>query len=185
MPHALALMTDVFGNYVVQKVIITLSIYDSLSWILFDWAIVGILQFFEHGLPSQRRELANKLLGHVLNLSLQMYGCRVIQKVLKTWGASSRCLYVWLPFPIFWTCFFLCYVPLIRPLKLLIWIRRLRWFKSLTVISCALYVIRMVTMSFRSVLNVSLKTQSSLLSQLFLIKLWHFQPIHMVAGWYR
>ena len=26
MPHALALMTDVFGNYVVQKVIITLSI---------------------------------------------------------------------------------------------------------------------------------------------------------------
>jgi len=26
MPHALALMTDVFGNYVVQKVIITLSL---------------------------------------------------------------------------------------------------------------------------------------------------------------
>ncbi|KAE8697018.1 Pumilio 2 isoform 2 [Hibiscus syriacus] len=41
MPHALALMTDVFGNYVIQK-------------------------FFEHGLPSQRRELAGKLFGHVL-----------------------------------------------------------------------------------------------------------------------
>lgn len=40
------------------------------------------MQFFEHGLPSHRRELANKLFGHVLTLSLQMYGCRVIQKVL-------------------------------------------------------------------------------------------------------
>jgi hypothetical protein len=30
MPHALALMTDVFGNYVVQRVkIITPSVYDS------------------------------------------------------------------------------------------------------------------------------------------------------------
>lgn len=32
-------------------------------------------------MPSQRRELANKLIGQVLTLSLQMYGCRVIQKV--------------------------------------------------------------------------------------------------------
>lgn len=40
------------------------------------------MQFFEHGLAAQRRELANKLFGHVLTLSLQMYGCRVIQKVL-------------------------------------------------------------------------------------------------------
>ncbi|KAL5067631.1 hypothetical protein RYX36_018518 [Vicia faba] len=58
MPHALVLMTDVFGNYVVQK-------------------------FFEHGLAPQRRELANKLLGHVLTLSLQTYGCRVIQKAIE------------------------------------------------------------------------------------------------------
>lgn len=42
---------------------------------------VSIFQFFEHGLVSQRRELAGKLYGHVLTLSLQMYGCRVIQKV--------------------------------------------------------------------------------------------------------
>jgi hypothetical protein len=56
MPQALVLMTDVFGNYVIQK-------------------------FFEHGLPPQRRELAEKLFDHVLPLSLQMYGCRVIQKV--------------------------------------------------------------------------------------------------------
>lgn len=38
-------------------------------------------QFFEHGTPPQRRELAKQLQGHVLALSLQMYGCRVIQKV--------------------------------------------------------------------------------------------------------
>ena len=41
----------------------------------------AILQFFEHGTDSQRKELANQLTGHVLPLSLQMYGCRVIQKV--------------------------------------------------------------------------------------------------------
>jgi len=49
-------MIDVFGNYVIQK-------------------------FFEHGTPEQKRILGDKLVGHVLELSLQMYGCRVIQKV--------------------------------------------------------------------------------------------------------
>jgi len=49
---------------------------------------IGIWQFFEHGLASQRRELANKLFEHVLTLSLQMYGCRVIQKVFTAMGAS-------------------------------------------------------------------------------------------------
>lgn len=43
-------------------------------------SICGI-QFFEHGTASQIRELADQLNGHVLALSLQMYGCRVIQKV--------------------------------------------------------------------------------------------------------
>ncbi|KAL5973387.1 hypothetical protein ACLOJK_030037 [Asimina triloba] len=38
-PQALSLMTDVFGNYVIQK-------------------------FFEHGSSTQRRELANQLTGH-------------------------------------------------------------------------------------------------------------------------
>ncbi|TXG69587.1 hypothetical protein EZV62_004522 [Acer yangbiense] len=51
-------MTDVFGNYVIQK-------------------------FFEHGSPQQRKELADKLVGQMLPLSLQMYGCRVIQKALE------------------------------------------------------------------------------------------------------
>jgi mRNA-binding protein PUF3 len=49
-------MTDVFGNYVIQK-------------------------FFEHGDQNQKKILANKMKGRVLDLSLQMYGCRVVQKV--------------------------------------------------------------------------------------------------------
>ena len=39
-------------------------------------------QFFEHGSTAQIKELAGQLIGRVLALSLQMYGCRVIQKVL-------------------------------------------------------------------------------------------------------
>jgi mRNA-binding protein PUF3 len=50
------LMQDVFGNYVIQK-------------------------FFEHGDQNQKKMLATKMKGHVFNLSLQMYGCRVVQKV--------------------------------------------------------------------------------------------------------
>lgn len=46
--------------------------------------VVG--QFFEHGTQQQRRELASQLVGHVLVLSLQMYGCRVIQKVSVAGG---------------------------------------------------------------------------------------------------
>lgn len=51
-------MTDVFGNYVVQK-------------------------FFEHGNQLQKSILARQMEGHVLTLSLQMYGCRVVQKALE------------------------------------------------------------------------------------------------------
>ncbi|MBA0613169.1 hypothetical protein Godav_013662 [Gossypium davidsonii] len=58
LPHASRLMTDVFGNYVIQK-------------------------FFEHGSCEQRNELADQLVGNMLNFSLQMYGCRVIQKALE------------------------------------------------------------------------------------------------------
>ncbi|KAJ7962662.1 putative Pumilio [Quillaja saponaria] len=55
LPHASKLMTDVFGNYVIQK-------------------------SFEYGSPKQRVKLADQLSGQMLPLSLQMYGCRVIQK---------------------------------------------------------------------------------------------------------
>lgn len=40
------------------------------------------LQFFEYGSLEQREKLAAQLAGKILTLSLQMYGCRVIQKVL-------------------------------------------------------------------------------------------------------
>ena len=52
MPNAFQLMTDVFGNYVIQKL-------------------------FEHGDQTQKAALAKKMEGHVLSLSMQMYGCRV------------------------------------------------------------------------------------------------------------
>jgi hypothetical protein len=45
------------------------------------YSIFCLLQFFEYGSTEQRKELANQLTGQVLPLSLQMYGCRVIQKV--------------------------------------------------------------------------------------------------------
>jgi len=51
-------MTDVFGNYVIQK-------------------------FFEFGNQVQKTALAHQMQGHVLRLSLQMYGCRVVQKALE------------------------------------------------------------------------------------------------------
>jgi mRNA-binding protein PUF3 len=58
-PSSLKLMTDVFGNYVIQKL-------------------------FEFGSDEQKAALVSKMEGHVLNLSLQMYGCRVVQKVRST-----------------------------------------------------------------------------------------------------
>jgi mRNA-binding protein PUF3 len=51
-------MTDVFGNYVIQKL-------------------------FEHGNQVQKRVLAEQMRNHVNELSVQMYGCRVVQKVRR------------------------------------------------------------------------------------------------------
>lgn len=59
------LMTDVFGNYVIQK-------------------------FFEFGTPEQKTTLAQKVRGHVMPLALQMYGCRVIQKALESIGPDLQ-----------------------------------------------------------------------------------------------
>lgn len=54
--NGLQLMQDVFGNYVVQKL-------------------------FEYGSQPQRALLAATMKGRILQLSLDMYGCRVVQKV--------------------------------------------------------------------------------------------------------
>eukprot|EP01060_Flectonema_neradi_P005944 TRINITY_DN13989_c1_g1_i1.p1 TRINITY_DN13989_c1_g1~~TRINITY_DN13989_c1_g1_i1.p1 ORF type:complete len:656 (+),score=158.14 TRINITY_DN13989_c1_g1_i1:141-2108(+) len=57
LPSALPLMTDVFGNYVIQKLL-------------------------EFGDDHHRLTLCQVIKGHVIELTLQTYGCRVIQKAL-------------------------------------------------------------------------------------------------------
>lgn len=57
LPYSIDLMKDVFGNYVIQK-------------------------FFEFGNENQIHLLCQNFKGHVLELTLQTYGCRVIQKAL-------------------------------------------------------------------------------------------------------
>lgn len=53
--HSMVLMTDVFGNYVIQKLL-------------------------DFGLPVHREALADVITNSMLDLTLQMYGCRVVQK---------------------------------------------------------------------------------------------------------
>jgi pumilio RNA-binding family len=59
LPAIRSLRNDVFGNYVVQK--------------LLDFGTLAV-----------RTAIRETLQGELLQLSLQMYGCRVIQKVLET-----------------------------------------------------------------------------------------------------
>ncbi|KAF8077930.1 armadillo-type protein [Lyophyllum atratum] len=56
--NTLQLISDVFGNYVIQKL-------------------------FEHGTQIQKTRLANSMEGRILVLSCQMYGCRVVQKAIE------------------------------------------------------------------------------------------------------
>ena len=42
-----------------------------------------IQRLLEHGDTNQRKVLGEKIKGHVLEFSLQMYGCRVIQKAVE------------------------------------------------------------------------------------------------------
>ncbi len=69
LPEAIKLMTDVFGNYVVQKL-------------------------FEYGNDYQRSTLAEQLLGQVLKLTKSMYGCRVVQKALEFINVEQQRLLV-------------------------------------------------------------------------------------------
>jgi hypothetical protein len=58
LPVANPLMIDVFGNYVLQKL-------------------------FEYGTPEQCEALALLVTGQAVDLSMQMYGCRVVQKAME------------------------------------------------------------------------------------------------------
>ena len=55
---AKSLIQDVFGNYVIQKLL-------------------------EFGTTSQRATLIHQLIGHMVELSMHMYGCRVVQKAIE------------------------------------------------------------------------------------------------------
>jgi len=59
LPAIHRLRNDVFGNYVVQKLL-------------------------EFGSPKMKVDIRDTLQGEMLHLSLQMYGCRVVQKALET-----------------------------------------------------------------------------------------------------
>lgn len=56
--HCMDLITDVFGNYIIQK-------------------------YFELGSADQCQTLYSSMKGSFYDLSLQMYGCRVVQKCLE------------------------------------------------------------------------------------------------------
>jgi hypothetical protein len=47
-----------------------------------DGECIQVIQkLFEHGAELQKTQLANVMKGHTLSFSLQLYGCRVVQKV--------------------------------------------------------------------------------------------------------
>ncbi|KAF8597034.1 ARM repeat-containing protein, partial [Ceratobasidium sp. AG-I] len=65
----LSLMTDVLGNYVVQK-------------------------RFEFGSLEQRNLLVSVMEGHMLALSLQIYGCQVVQKAIECITVKQQAAFV-------------------------------------------------------------------------------------------
>eukprot|EP00871_Galdieria_phlegrea_P004774 jgi/Galph1/5298/GphlegSOOS_G3915.1 len=64
-PDVDRLVVDVFGNYVVQKLL-------------------------DYGDEYTRESLTRKLKGHMLSLSLHMYGCRVVQKSVEVLKGTDR-----------------------------------------------------------------------------------------------
>jgi len=58
LPEIRPLRNDVFGNYVVQKLL-------------------------DFGTPAMKADIRETLEGEMLQLSLQMYGCRVVQKAME------------------------------------------------------------------------------------------------------
>ncbi|KAJ7063352.1 armadillo-type protein [Mycena amicta] len=67
--NTLHLIQDVFGNYVIQKLL-------------------------EHGTPSQKAALASAMEGHIIYLSSNVYGCRVVQKAFECVSPEQQTKFV-------------------------------------------------------------------------------------------
>ncbi|KZV61064.1 ARM repeat-containing protein [Peniophora sp. CONT] len=65
----MALVENVFGNYVIQKL-------------------------FEHGTGPQKAAMMAAMETHILQLSLHMYGCRVVQKAIDFVGPDLQGIFV-------------------------------------------------------------------------------------------
>eukprot|EP01054_Gregarina_sp_Poly1_P010188 Gregarina_sp_Poly_1__10187@NODE_700_length_6689_cov_270_629719_g528_i0_p1_GENE_NODE_700_length_6689_cov_270_629719_g528_i0NODE_700_length_6689_cov_270_629719_g528_i0_p1_ORF_typecomplete_len677_score101_24PUF/PF00806_19/22PUF/PF00806_19/1_5e07PUF/PF00806_19/5e06PUF/PF00806_19/3_1e10PUF/PF00806_19/1_5e08PUF/PF00806_19/1_3e08PUF/PF00806_19/0_00046PUF/PF00806_19/0_00019DUF842/PF05811_13/0_066DUF842/PF05811_13/7_7e02OSCP/PF00213_18/2_9e03OSCP/PF00213_18/0_27CAS_CSE1/PF03378_15/3_9e02CAS_CSE1/PF03378_ len=65
IPRLKGLVTDVFGNHIVQRLI-------------------------ESGTPQQRHAIFLQLQGDILRFSLQTYGCRVLQKALEVMSLEDK-----------------------------------------------------------------------------------------------
>ncbi|SPO02871.1 uncharacterized protein DNG_05549 [Cephalotrichum gorgonifer] len=65
VPHALELMKNQYGNYVIQKL-------------------------FDHSDAAQKKTLTAEMKGQLYNLSVDKYGCRVVQKALDRISIDER-----------------------------------------------------------------------------------------------
>ena len=75
--NTLQLIQDVFGNYVGVSCPYQRRGLSCNS----DLDLQVIQKIFEHGTQLQKTRLATAMEGHIFPLSMQMYGCRVVQKV--------------------------------------------------------------------------------------------------------
>ncbi|XP_059883032.1 pumilio homolog 2 isoform X2 [Delphinus delphis] len=109
---AYQLMTDVFGNYVIQKffepkggnspadecinrmwyihAVEYCSAIRRNEALIHAYTWMELSEISQFGSLDQKLALATRIRGHVLPLALQMYGCRVIQKALESISSDQQ-----------------------------------------------------------------------------------------------
>lgn len=87
---AYQLMTDVFGNYVIQKFFEVRSFAWVVESVVSKVLFLSLRCVVQFGSADQKLALATRIRGHVLPLALQMYGCRVIQKALESISSDQQ-----------------------------------------------------------------------------------------------
>lgn len=87
---AYQLMTDVFGNYVIQKFFEVRTFTPVVESVLSEVLVLSLRCVVQFGSADQKLALATRIRGHVLPLALQMYGCRVIQKALESISSDQQ-----------------------------------------------------------------------------------------------